>query len=356
MKTYRYVFERLISPENLERAYQNARRHKTQNPHVQEFDRHWQLNLAILHRELKTRTYKPQPLKTFILRDPKTRKICVSDFRDRVVHHALVNVLQQVFEPRFIHDSYASRMGKGTLPAIRRFETFLRRVTRNGKQVPEATNANLVRGYALKADIRQYFDTVNHQLLLNIIAQRVKDDGVRWLTGVILDNYHTTQGNGMPLGNWTSQFFANTYLNELDQFVKHRLKAKYYIRYVDDFVILHESKSVLQEYEQRIKTFLQMLKLELHPDKCRILPLGRGVALLGYRVFYCHKLVRQRNIRKIVEKLSRMITEYALHTIEPSAILDTLQGWNAYAMHADTHKLRQSLSSMVKCGLHKIHG
>jgi retron-type reverse transcriptase len=121
MKTYRNLFKKLCSMENLISAYCNASKNKTQNPNIQEFEKHWQLNLAVLHRELKNKTYLPKPLKTFILRDPKTRKICVSDFRDRVVHHALVNILQPIFEPRFIFDSYASRKSKGTLPAVKRF-------------------------------------------------------------------------------------------------------------------------------------------------------------------------------------------------------------------------------------------
>ena len=131
MKTHKHLFEKLISIENLENAYWKARKHKSNNPAVREFEKHWQLHLAILHCELKTKTYKPQALKTFILRDPKTRRISVSDFRDRVVHHALVNILQPIFEPLFIYDSYASRKGKGTMAALKRFETFLRKATKN---------------------------------------------------------------------------------------------------------------------------------------------------------------------------------------------------------------------------------
>jgi retron-type reverse transcriptase len=347
MKTYKHLFEKLTSIENLENAYWKARKRKSNNPAVREFEKHWQLHLATLHRELKTQTYKPRPLKTFVLRDPKTRKICVSDFRDRVVHHALVNVLQPIFEPRFIHDSYASRKGKGTLPALNRFGQFLRKVTRNGKCIPESNNANAVCGFTFKADIKHYFDTVDHQVLLKVISKRIKDRGVLWLTSTILDHYHTEPNKGMPLGNWTSQFFANVYLNELDQYVKHHLKAKYYIRYVDDFVILHKSKSVLQEYEQRIRAFLQTLKLELHPTKCRITPLGRGVELLGFRVFYYYTLVRQRNLRKILNKLKGFLIEYKCAAIDASNVLNSMHGWNAYAMHANTYKLRQRIEAQV---------
>jgi retron-type reverse transcriptase len=349
MKTYKHLFEKLCSWNNLEEAYGKARRYKTNNPHVQEFDKHWQFHLATLHRELKNKTYRPKPLKTFILRDPKTRKICVSDFRDRVVHHALVNILQPIFEPRFIHDSYASRKCRGTLPALKRFTTFIRKVSRNGKLVDDARNANHVQGYAFKADIYHYFETVDHEMLLRIIAKQVRDEGVLWLVKTILEHYDSgIPSKGMPLGNWTSQFFANIYLNELDQFVKNTLKANYYVRYVDDFIILHHSKEMLKNYETQIKTFLQTLKLELHPDKCKIMPLGRGIAFLGFRVFYHYKLVRQRNLTKVRRRLKELLDLYEFRLADAQNVLETLRGWNGYAMQGNTYKLRQRLTVMVE--------
>jgi len=355
MKTYKHLFEKLYSWDNLESAYWKARKHKSNNPAIREFENHWQLHLATLHRELKTRMYKPRPLKTFILRDPKTRTICVSDFRDRVVHHALINIIQPIFESRFIHDSYASRNGKGTFAALKRFTYFLRKVTKNGKCIPESTNANVVCGFAFKADIKHYFDTVDHSILLEILGKRIKDTGVLWLAKVILNNYNSeSPDKGMPLGNWTSQFFANIYLNELDQFVKHVLKAKYYIRYVDDFVILHYSKSTLQECEKQIKEFLQTLKLELHPNKCQIVPLCRGVSLLGFRTFYHYKLVRQRNIRKIWNKFREMVDAYEVQKVEVSEILNTLQGWQAYAKQGNTYHLRERIQTKIEKELSAI--
>lgn len=300
-------------------------------------------------RELRTKTYKPKPLQTFILRDPKTRKICVSEFRDRIVHHALVNVLQPIFEPRFIYDSYASRVGKGTSLALKRFDIFLRRATKNGKCVKETQNANDVVGFALKADIKHYFDTVDHEILFRLISKRVKDDSVLWLTRTILEHYHAKEfGKGMPLGNWTSQFFANVYLNELDQFVKHILKAKYYMRYVDDFVILHHSKQMLQQYGLRIKEFLGTLHLELHPNKCKITRLSCGVSVLGFRFFYYYKLVRERNIRKIYKTLQDMLLQYKLGLLDSQEVLEVFHGWNAYASLGNTYQLRQRLRKWVE--------
>ncbi len=354
MKTYDNLFGRLISPENLENAYWKARKHKSHNPVVMEFGKHWRLHIAVLHRELKLGIYKPANLKTFILRDPKTRKICVSDFRDRVVHHALVSVLMPIFEPRFIYDSYASRRGKGALKAINRFQFFMRKVTKNGKLVAKARNNNAVEGFVFKVDIKHYFDNVDHNVLLGIINKRVVDVGVLWLVKVILDNYDSgSKGKGMPLGNWTSQFFANVYLNELDQFVKHNLLAKYYIRYVDDFVVMHNSKTPLQEYERKIRIFLETLKLELHPSKCKITSFCQGTGFLGFRIFYYFMLVKQRNIRKLWVNIKTELEDYSSGLVEFSDILSTLQGWNAYAQQGNTYHLRNKLTNAINSELIK---
>jgi len=349
MITFNKLFEKLVSIENLQDAYWKSRKHKSNSPAVIKFEKHWQLHLTKLHKELKTRTYKPKPLKSFILRDPKTRTICVSEFKDRIVHHALVNTLQPIFEPRFIYDSYASRKNKGTLPALKRFYIFLRKVTKNGKQIPNFRNSNDIRRFALKADIKHYFETVDHKILLNIISKRIKDDGVLWLTKLILNNHKTKiRGKGIPLGNWTSQFLANVYLNELDQYIKHELKAKYYLRYVDDFVILNQSKNVLIKYKKQIKSFLHTLKLELHPDKCKVIPLKRGISFLGFKCFYHYKLIRRRNIRKIHNKLKEKIKLYKSGKIEKETIQEILQGWNAYAKQGNSYKLRKKLIAKIK--------
>lgn len=175
MKTHNNLFEKLCSLENLEDAYFKARKRKSVNPKIMEFEKHWRLNLIILSKELRSKTYCPQPLQKFVLRDPKTRVICVSAFRDRVVHHALVNILKPIFQPRFIYDSYASQQGKGTFLALKRLEFFIRKVSKNGKVVRDETNANVVEGFALKADIRKYFDTVNHKVLIEIVSKKIKD-------------------------------------------------------------------------------------------------------------------------------------------------------------------------------------
>ncbi|MBI4017166.1 MAG: group II intron reverse transcriptase domain-containing protein [Candidatus Aenigmarchaeota archaeon] len=354
MKTYKNLWTTLCSFDNLFSAYEKAKHHKSTNTVVQKFEEHWRLHLCTLLKELRTKTYKPKPLETFVLRDPKTRTICVSNFRDRVVHHALVNVLQSIFEPKFIYDSYASRKDKGTSAALQRLDSFICKVTTNGKKVPETSNANDVCAFALKADIQHYFDTVDHNCLLNIMSRYIKDKDVIWLVQTILNHYNSgTPRKGMPLGNWTSQFFANIYLNELDQFVKHTLKSKYYIRYVDDFVILHRHKSVLQEYEFKIKEFLAALKLELHPTKCKIIPLRCGISWLGFRVFYHHKLPRQRNVRKIWNRIKQLLDEYEEGKTAAVDVFETLQGWKGYAIMGNTYNCRAKLRMMTEAELQR---
>ena len=236
-------YEALCTYDNLHRAYEGARKHKTLKPYVIEFEKELKKNLLQLQQELITQTYKPRPLETFILRDPKTRKISKSDFRDRVIHHAICNIIEPIFDKTFIHDSYANRISKGTLKAIERFDTFKKKVSKNNNQTC----------YFLKADIRHYFDSVNHQILLGLIQRRIYDEKIIWLIKQILQNHKSDgEGRGMPLGNLTSQFFANVYLDELDQYVKHQLKAKYYLRYVDDFIILDTSIDELIEYKLAI--------------------------------------------------------------------------------------------------------
>ncbi|MBI4139487.1 group II intron reverse transcriptase domain-containing protein [Candidatus Woesearchaeota archaeon] len=348
MKTYKKLYKQLISISSLQTAYWNARRHKN-TPAIEEFHKNHILNIFRLHLELKNKTYMPQPMKTFILRDPKTRTICVSDFRDRIVHHALVNVLQPIYEPRFIFDSYASRRGKGTLPAVKRLEKYLHKVTRNGVLRPDAKTKNDVMGYVLKADIRHYFDTVDHDVLIEILSKKIKDEELLWLLRILLQNYNSGRdGKGMPLGNWTSQFFANVYLNELDAFIKQVMKIKYYVRYVDDFVILHRSGRVLQEYKLKIDTFLKTLKLELHPQKCNITPLKNGIHFVGYAIFYYHKRIRKRNIRKIFSKIHLFLDMYKQNNNSYETILEILCGWKAYAMHANTYQLCNKIQKIIK--------
>ncbi len=332
------MYSTLCSHDNLVLAWQKARKRKTLKEYVIVFELDLESNLKQLKYELESFTYKPAELTNFIVSDPKTRTISSSHFRDRVIHHAVCNVIGPSLEKGFIYDSFANQKHKGTHLAIKRLEKFLRKVYIK-RTSPFGIGDS---GFALKADIRHYFDTVDHEILLHIISRKIKDQNVMWLIKQILDNYNAEAvGKGMPLGNLTSQFFANVYLGELDKFVKHKLKVKYYIRYVDDFVILHRDKNALNRYKSEIETFLRSnLKIQLHPEKSRIIPLRSGITFLGFRIFYRYRLLKKSNVRRIWKRLEkfRLMKEEGKMTIEDAT--RSLEGWLAYAKFANTYNLR----------------
>ncbi len=328
MKTYKNIYQKLCTKENIALAFKKAQKRKSLKSYVIEFKNNLNENLETLRQELLSETYEPRPLKTFIVRDPKTRKIRKSDFRDRIVHHTICNILEPVFNKLFIHDSFANRKGKGTLKALERFDKFKRKASKN----------NTRKCYVLKADIRHYFDEVNHDILIDILRKKISDERLISLIIKVLKNHSNKVG--MPLGNMTSQFFANVYLNELDQFVKYDLKAKYYIRYVDDFVILHNDKNILKMYKKRIDIFLkEKLQLKLHPNKCKIILIQYGVLFLGFRNFFYQRLLRKANILRMKRQL--FIKSY-------DSLCEYLEGWMAYAMHANTYNLRKKIGQIVE--------
>jgi RNA-directed DNA polymerase len=329
MKTYVNLYENLCSMNNLANAWKNARKHKTKKFYVVEFERELRKNLLQLRKELLNQTYNPKPLKTFIIRDPKTRKISSSAFKDRIVHHALFKIIEPIFDKTFIYDSCANRIEKGTIFALNRFERFKRKVTYN--LTKEA--------FCFKADIRHYFEEINQPILLNLIKKKIADEKVIWLIKQILNNFEKEKG--MPLGNLTSQFFANIYLNELDYFIKHTLKAEYYLRYVDDFVILHKSELQLTTWKREIEIFLkENLKIELHKEKSKIISLSRGVDFIGFRNFYHFRLLRKRNLCKI-EMIINLANE---GKISEEKFAEIFQGWTAYSKWANSYNTIRKLN------------
>ncbi len=336
------LYEEISFFKNLILAHKKAKKGKTKKRDVINFKRDYLCKILYLARELETKNYSPKPLETFLISDPKTRKISKSDFRDRIVHHALILVIGDYFERSFIYDSCANQIGKGTLFAVKRFDLFKRKVTKNFSR----------KAYCLKADIKHYFQEVDHEVLLSIIRRKIKDEQVIWLIKNILNNTtnNSREGQtsfckkGMPLGNLTSQFFANVYLHELDYFAKHILRIKYYIRYVDDFVILHENKEQLEIWKSQIGGFLRSkLKIELHPQKSRIILLSKGIDFVGFRHFLHHRLLRKRNI----QNMRRKIELFKQGLISKEKILESFQGWSAYAKWANCFKLRKNLFSFL---------
>ena len=332
MKSYKNLYPLLCSYDNLLKAYNKARKGKNSMPYVVEFRKDLKNSLLNLNIELETLSYKPIKLTKFVIRDPKTRVIRKSVFKDRIVHHAIINILEPIYEKTFIQDNYANRKNKGTLAAIKRFDYFKRKASKND------TNSLFV----LKADIKHFFDSVNHEILIRILKRKIKDRKVIWLINQIIKNFDNNE-KGMPLGNMTSQFFANVYLNDLDYFIKHKLRIKYYIRYVDDFVILYENKQTLINYKDKIEKYLKNLKLELHPNKSKIFPMYKGINFLGYKVFYHHKLVLRRNLRQLKKRLIILEKDYNDGKIDFEKVLNSVEGWLAYAEWANSYKLRKRI-------------
>jgi retron-type reverse transcriptase len=345
----RSLYAEMCSFRNLELAFRRARINKRSKKSVRDFEFNLEENLLSLKHELETLSYNPRPLKQFVIRDPKTRLISASLFRDRVVHHALCNIIQPIFEKTFIYDSHANQISKGTTEALRRFDTFKRKASGNGRLLNKAKDGNMVIGYILKADIRHYFDTVDHEILMGIISRKINNKNALLLIRKILDNHTTKVPNkGMPIGNLTSQFFANLYLNELDHFVKHELKARFYIRYVDDFVLLDESSEKLERYKFKIAEFLKTLELELHPEKSKIYPLHKGTRFLGFRIFHHHKLLRKSNIRKMERRLESFREDYANGIISQDDISNSVQSWMGYAKQGNTYRLRERIEREIE--------
>ncbi len=350
MKTYNNLYAEIISEKNLYLAYKKAKKGKSSKPYVMEFCRNLKQNIDELRIELCLHSYKPRPLNNFILRDPKTRKISKSDFRDRVIHHALCNIIEPIFDKIFIYDSYANRKGKGSLAALQRFDIFKRKISGNGK-LNGWFNNNQVKGYCFKADIKHYFEEIDHEILLNLIRKKIKCNKTIWLIKKILENYENKfrPQKGMPLGNLTSQFFANIYLNELDKFVKHKLKVQYYIRYVDDFVILHYSKKQLYDWKEAVDNYLKSeLKIELHKDKSMVVSLGRVVSFVGFRVFYHYKLLKKFNRRNIPCRLAKFHELFLEKRMNYDKIYESMQGSFAYMHHANTYWLRNKLVNQIE--------
>ncbi len=344
METYKTLYNKVYSYQNIELAYKKARKRKTTKSYVIEFEKNLQVNLEQLSQELRDFTYSPNPLTTFIVRDPKTRRINASDFRDRIVHHALCNIISPIFEKCFIHDSFANRKNKGTHKAIIRAERFVKRfIVHRAVRRGGANSKTVCKGYALKADIRHYFDTIDHEILMGIISRKIKDENMIRLIKMILNNHRTkANGKGMPLGNLTSQFFANVYLNELDQYLKNEVKVENYIRYVDDFVVFHKDRYTLGTWKLMIADFLKSeLKLELHPEKSRIVLLKNGITMLGFRIFPGNRLLKKSNTRRIWKRMNKFKEGYERNEISEEDIMKSINGWITYARFANTYHLRK---------------
>jgi len=333
-KTYRHLFERVAAFDNLHGAYIKARRNKRYRPEVLSFSVDLEEELLQLRRELISETYRTGEYRRFTVCEPKVRLVAALPFRDRVVHHALCNIIGPIFEAIFIHDSYACRVGKGTHAGADRVTEFLRRGHRECGQV-----------WVLKGDVASYFPSVDHVILLAMIERKIKCRGALWLIEEILDSWHTEgqRGSGIPIGNLTSQLWANLYLNELDQLVKHGLKCRWYVRYMDDWIILDSDKAKLQQVKAAIADFLgDDLGLKLN-SKTNVFPAAQGVDFLGYRIWATHRLLRKASVKRMKRRLRRFEEGYGDGSVELDHITASIMSWLGHAGHADCYNLTKRL-------------
>lgn len=329
MKTHSNLFERVCSFEHLLRSFYLCRKGKTYRNYALEFEINLEENLFELQAELKSGKWKPIGYTTFYIYDPKKRLINAPTFRDRIVHRAVHDVIEPIWEPIFIYDSFACRKGKGTHKGVERLTKFLRSYPPNKKV------------YCFKADIKSYFASVDHKILFSIIKRKIRDEKLLSIIWRIIDSYHENgkKGVGIPLGNLTSQLFANIVLNELDYFIKHELRVKHYIRYMDDFVMLHTEKKQLWAWRDEVQQFLKDLKLSLHPEKQVVFPASKGIDFLGYIVFRDYRKVRRRNIHRFYKRL-KMIEAGAFKKNPEQSIMS----WFGYSIHANAYGLNQSIA------------
>ena len=288
-------FEDVIHLENLLLAWQEFLPGKRKKKDVQKFQLHLMDNILALHQDLTSGAYRHGGYQQFNISDPKSRIIHKATVRDRLLHHAVYRILYPFFDDTFIADSFSCRVEKGTHKALRRFRDFGRIVSKNNTRAC----------WILKCDIKKFFASIDQNTLLNILDGRISDKRiVRLVENIIVSFNSGRPRTGLPLGNLTSQLFCNIYMNQFDQFVKHQLKVKHYIRYADDFVIFSKDKKYLEDTILNIGGFLEnKLKLTLHPDKVFIKTLSSGVDFLGWIHFFDHRVLRTVTKRRMLTKL-----------------------------------------------------
>lgn len=344
MKRYKNIYSQIIEFENILTAAKKAQVGKRFKENVLAFNDNLESELIKLQEELVNKNYQPGNYKTFYIKEPKTRMISAAPYRDRVVHHALCNIILPLIEPTFIADSYANRVGFGTHRALHRFTEFAR------------SNR-----YILQCDIQKYFPTIDHEILKSLLRRKIKCHDTLWLIDTIIDNSNeqllviehfagdslltpVERRRGLPVGNLTSQFFANVYLNGFDHFVKEELHVKKYLRYVDDFSLFSDDWQFLSEARLAIEEYLaKNLRLRIHPIKSQLFETRIGTNYVGFRILPNCIRVRTENLRRARRRLKFMQRNSAQGKINSDKISQSIQSWFAHLEHGDTWRLRQQI-------------
>jgi retron-type reverse transcriptase len=343
MKRYGNLFYQITDFNNLFISAKKAQCGKRFRENVLAFNYHFGEELLKLKAELESQTYNPGAYKTFEIKEPKSRLISAAPYRDRVVHHALCNIIMPIFERSFIADSYANRCGFGTHRALRRFTQFAR------------SNR-----YILQADIQKYFPSIDHAILKSLIRRKIKCPQTLWLIDTIIDNSNEQEPmiahfpgddlftpqqrrRGLPIGNLTSQFFANIYLNGFDHFIKEQLKIGPYVRYVDDFALFSDNEAQLKQARIAIEDYLAKLRLKIHPIKSQLFATKHGANFLGFRILPDRIRVRTENLRRARRRLRNLQADYANKKIPLRKVSQSIRSWVAHLEHGDTWRLREQI-------------
>jgi len=340
------LWPQVIARENLEAAFHAARSGKRSRDDVASFSLSWERELRRLHDELQQRSYEPGAYRQFVIYERKARLISAAPFRDRVVHHALMRVVEPLLDRRMYFHSYACRVGKGVHGAVKSYQGWARRYA-----------------YVLKLDIRQYFPSIDRILLLAEIERYVKDPGCLWLFARIVNGAPPTEGvaslfpgdnlltalerpRGLPIGNLTSQVLANLYLSRLDHWITAHHRGGY-LRYVDDLLLLGDDKAALWAMRESVEERLAALRLRLHPNKAHVMRTDRKVDVLGYQVSRGKRWLRGENPQRAGRRLRGLARGYAQSRLRWRDVQQSIHAWIGHAMHADTLGLRRSVLSRI---------
>jgi len=344
MKRYGNIYFQIIEFENVLIAAKKAQKGKRFRDNVLEFNDNLEAELTQLQAELTNKTYKPGAYRTFYIKEPKARMISAAPYKDRVVHHALCNIILPLIEPTFIADSYANRVSFGTHKALHRFTQF----ARNSR-------------YILQCDIQKYFPSIDHEILKSILRRKIKCRDTLWLIDTIIDNSNEQlpvveyfRGDdlltplqrlrGLPVGNLTSQIFANVYLNGFDHFVKEKLHVQKYLRYVDDFSLFSDDWNFLFDSRIAIEEYLATkLRLKIHPIKSQLFETKQGANYVGFRILPSCIRVRTENLRRARRRLKFMQRKCNQGKINQDKVSQSIQSWFAHLEHGDTWRLRQQI-------------
>ena len=322
-------------------AWNEFRLGKENKLDVQEFGLDLEDSIFELHDDLKNNNYVHSPYQSFYLHDPKLRHIFKAKVRDRILHHAIVKVISPIFEKSFIFDSYSSRKNKGTHKAIERFRYFARRLSRN--------NSRTI--WILKCDIKKFFDSVDHDIIIDQVKSKVKSAEAVELVRNIVSSIKTSKKGGIPLGNLTSQLFSNIYLDNLDQLIKRQLRIKYYLRYNDDFMFLSPDKHFLENLIPVVGAFLkEKLNLELHPQKVTIKNWGQGVDFLGYIIFPHHTILRTKTKQRMLRKIRKNHRQLKTDPLYQKSFNQSFQSYRGILKHCRGQSICRAVNQIVALG------